>query len=192
MLTVTLSETRSIPARNGDAGRCAGDLFVGTESDDRENGGEEDERGRSSGHDVLLSHVGRGIDERLRDDGSLHGEGDEDPRAAVSRTRAARDAAAVQFDDLSAHVEADSRAAWRRAPIGVMMFEPKELVEDPRAERVGHARTGVNDADIYRRRSSSVREQCLTLDGHAPTFWRVLQGVRKNVVEDRSQSQCIR
>ena len=89
-------------------------------------------------HGVLLTHVGRGVADaaarrRLPSRASVT----VDPRAAISWARAARDVAPVQFDDLSAHVEADSRSAWRRAAIAVMMFEPKELVEDPRTERVG-------------------------------------------------------
>ena len=37
---------------------------------------------------------------------------------------------AVQLDDLSAHVQADARAARMRPIVGLLMFEAEELVED--------------------------------------------------------------
>src|SRR4030095_6570062 len=54
-------------------------------------------------------------------------------------TGVTRNLAAMQFDDLPAHVQADARAAGLAAALRVMMLETKELVEDPRTKRRRHA-----------------------------------------------------
>ena len=56
---------------------------------------------------------------------------DRDACPSIVDARATRDLAAVQLDDLPAHVEADACAPRARPILGLMVFEAKELVEDP-------------------------------------------------------------
>ena len=54
---------------------------------------------------------------------------------------------AVQFHDLSAHVQTDACASGMPAIVEVLVFEAEELVEDAGPECSGHTRSGVGHAD---------------------------------------------
>ena len=107
-------------------------------------------------------------------------------------TRPAGDLAAMQLDDLPAHVEANAGASRPLVSVALVVFESEELVEHSRTERGGDAWTRVDDADGHHRRSARVRRgDAMTLDGHAPAFGRVFECIREDIGEDRAQTKRV-
>ena len=84
------------------------------------------------------------FDDRRRSGGRQF---DRNAGPSIVGARRTPDMPAVQFDDLPAHVQADSRTARMPAIVELLVFEAEELVEDAGPKGGGHARSGVGHTD---------------------------------------------
>jgi hypothetical protein len=114
-------------------------------------------------------------------------------RSSTFRSARAFDASTMELHDLPAHAEPDAGAARVPPIVDMLMLEPEELVEDPPAKRVRDtwARIHHRDRDGFTLNAVCVRRLDPSRYRDFSVGWRVLQGIRQQLIEDDTQPAVI-